>query len=113
MPTVSLVLAAVSFTVLVLGMAAWRLVSSRALMINVFICSIFLLLGAYAATGNERPEFAWILPFFATMLLTGRAYGFLWRSRKEPELRAPGSFLAVAALLSTIGAIMAYRHLLA
>lgn len=108
MPTISIVLSIASILVLLGGIWAWRLTSSQRLLINVVLSSAFLLIGAYAATRHERPEFTFILPFFATMVLGGRAVGLMWRSRKEEALLAPGLLLTGCTALCGAGSVMAY-----
>ena len=111
MPTVSIVLSIVSLLTLVLGILAWRLTTSRPLLINVLLSTAFTLIRAYAATNRQRPEFAYILPFFSAMLCGGKALGYLWRSRKESELLTPGSLLAFVGLACAGGAFFAFRVL--
>lgn len=110
MPPAAILLSIASLLALVLGIAAWRLTSSRPLLINILLSSAFLLCGAYASTNNQRPEFAYILPFFAAMLCGGRAIALLWRSRQETELLNPGLLMSGVTAAALGGAIFAWLH---
>ncbi len=104
-------LIAVSLVLLALGFYAWRLTNSRGLIMNSMFASFGLLYAAYEAMARNRPEWAFVLPFFATMLFGGRAAGMWWRSRKEKQLRLPARMLCTGAALSLVAAITAYLSL--
>src|SRR2546430_12030791 len=108
-PTVILLLC-ISLIVLLVGTYAWRLTSSRPVMLNILLSSAFVFIGEYASTNNQRPEFAFMLPFFAAMLCGGYGIGMVWRSRKEPQLRLPGQILSGIGVLCFVGAMFAYLH---
>ena len=84
---------------------AWRLTSSRPLMINVLVSSAFLLIGAYAATDQSQssgsPSSCRSLPPWCSA--AGRS-GLIWRGRKDPDLRTPG------LLLERLRAPLRHRH---
>ncbi len=109
MPTASIVLVASSLIVLVFGFYAWRLTSSRPLIINILLSSAFLLISAYAMTDKSKHDFGFMLAFFATMLCGGRAVAYLWRSRKETELWLPGLCVSAVTVAALIGTIAAYQ----
>ena len=50
------------------------------------------------------------IPVFTAMIFGGRGGAFLWRSRKEPELRAPAVMLVTAALVSGCSATSVLLH---
>lgn len=97
MTHISLLLAAASLAVLVLGAWTLRLTANRGVLLNTMFASGALLYAAYQAAVRTQPEWALVLPFFATMLLAGCALGTWWRSRREDELREPVGILAGAA----------------
>lgn len=86
-----------SFAVLVLGVLSLRQVASRGVLLNTMFASGALLFAAYQSSVRTQPDLVFVLPFFATMLLGGRALGSWWRSRRETELRAPARLLSGAA----------------
>ena len=108
MNAISTLLYCSSFLVLVVGVYAWQLTSSRPLLINVILSSVFLLVGAYTHFHQQSPQLATILPFFGAMLLGGRAIGLIWRSRKETDLRWPGLLVAGLTAICMTGAVSAY-----
>jgi hypothetical protein len=104
----SILLIAVSLTVLLLGFQSWRLTGSRAVMLNTLVGSMGLLLSAYAAGFQERNRMACIIPFFVSMLLAGWGLGTLWKSRSDTALRLPSTLMLIAATVSISAAFVVY-----
>ena len=109
-PTILLLL--VSFSTLVLGLFAWRLTSSRPLILNMLFGSFAFLIAAYAIATRNPGQLTVIIPFFASMLLAGRAGGTYWRAffRGEKELRLPSHFVGIAAVLCVLGTVVAFMN---
>jgi hypothetical protein len=105
---VPVILIVVSLALLGLGAYAWRLTNSRAIMVNGVFSSFSLLYAAFEAQVRHRPEWSFVLPFFATMLLGGRAFGLWWRSRREKALQLPAQLLWTGSALSLGAAVSAY-----
>lgn len=108
----SVLLVLISLATLLLGYFAWALTSSRPLIVNMLFASAAYLIAAYALATRDPGELKFVIPFFATMLLAGRAFGSYWRAffKGEPELRTPSHLVGVAALLSGAGAVIAYVY---
>ena len=106
-------LLAISFATLLLGLYAWRLTSSKPLILNMLFGSAGFLISAYAIAGKHPTQMAFLMPFFVTMLLFGRAGGIYWRTlmRGEKELTLPSHLVGAAALLSVVGTIVAFVNL--
>lgn len=106
----SIILAVSSLAILLAGMWAWRLTSSRSIFVNACFGSVALLLAAYEAVVLTQREWAIILPFFTTMLFAGRFVGLWWRSRKEMDLRRPAQLLGACAALALTATLTAFCH---
>lgn len=105
------ILIGVSLALLGLGLYGWRLTSSRGLLMNGVFGSLSLLYAAYEALARHKPEWTFVLPFFATMLFGGRAAGLWWRGRKEAELQLPARVVGTGAALALLATVMAYLSL--
>src|SRR2546427_13186986 len=108
MNSVAILLICISFAVLALGFSAWKLTSSRSIILNTLLGSMGLLLSAYLVAikipaSDPKHQATFIIPFFVTMLFGGRGGGLWWRSRKEPELRRVAVLLLAIAGLSLVG----------
>jgi len=110
MNTTSIVLSLASLTTLILGLYAWRLTSSKPLIINMLFGSAGLLIAAYGFVAGNSSQMTVVIPFFITMLLTGRAVAISWRAyaRGEKELLVPSSLVSGAAMACLAGTIIAY-----
>jgi hypothetical protein len=108
MTFVPILLICASLAALVAGMYVWRLTTSRSTLMNLLASSAFLLFAAYFVVSRRVSDLKFVLPFFAAMLTGGRAIAFLWRSRKEPELKIPGLTILFVALVSLIAAISVF-----
>ncbi len=109
----AIVLAAVSLATLILGLFAWRLTSSRPLIINMLFGSAGFLISAYGFASKENTPMPLLIPFFITMLLAGRAAGISWRTfvRGEKELLMPSCLVGSAAAMCLAGTIVAFVNL--
>lgn len=108
MSLLTLLLLLVSFAVLALGTYAWRLTSSRAIMLNTVFGTFALLMAASRAGQPGQAQAAVIVSFLVAMLFGGRAMGVWWRSRKQVDLRGPARLMTAIAALSLFAAISAY-----
>jgi hypothetical protein len=97
---ITLILASVGL--LGVGAWLWQLTSNRSLMVYTMFGCLGMLCAAYHAVARVQTEWAIILPFFATMLYGGRAFGTWWRSRQEPELARPAQALWAATVLGLV-----------
>lgn len=106
-------LLSVSLATLVIGLFAWRLTSSKPLILNMLFASVGFLLAAYGVASSQPGELPFVVPFLATMLVGGRALGTYWRAfaKGERELRAPSHLLGVASLMGIAGSAVAFAHL--
>ena len=109
----SILLVSISFATLLLGLYAWRLTSSKPLILNMLFASAGFLISAYAIAMKQPTQMAFLMPFFVTMLLLGRAGGIYWRTlvRGEKELSLPSHLVGAAALISVVGTFVAYANL--
>lgn len=108
----AIVLSFVSLATLVLGLFAWRLTSSKPLILNMLFGSASFLIAAYGFASKHEGQMPYIIPFFVTMLLIGRAGGTFWRVfvRGEKELLVPSSLVGTAAVLCIVGTVIAFIH---
>jgi len=111
MTSTTILLLLTSLAVLLLGGYVWRLTSSRSILLNTAFGSICMLLAAYHVARHHGLEWAIMLPFFTTMLFSGRALGIWWRSRKERDLRFPAQIMATVAALSLTATLTTYASL--
>jgi len=110
MNSLSILLVVASAATLILGFLAWRLTSSKTTVFNTFAGGASLLFAARISSTHPGAAATFLVPFFVAMLFGGRAFGTLWRSRKEEALRLPSTFLfgvAGAALLASVAAFFA------
>jgi peptidoglycan/LPS O-acetylase OafA/YrhL len=99
-----------SLTNLILGLLAWRLTNSKPTLLNLLLCSAFLLFAGYfIAGGKDHGDMTWLPSFLATMLCGGRAIGFMLRYKREPEIRVPALLVLAAALTAVAGTLTAFR----
>ena len=105
----SIFLIVASLLVLLLGVYAWRLTSSKSTLLNLLLSSAFLLFAGYYVAGGRSSDMNWLPSFLATMLCAGRALGFMIRSRKEAELKQPALAVCAAAAIALIGTVVAFR----
>ncbi len=109
MNSLSILLAASSLLVLVLGFFAWQLTSSRPMLGSVIFGSSGFLLAAYYAISHRNTQMIFIIPFFITMIFGGRAVAIFTRSlRGEKELRLPSTLLLGATTVSVAASVAAY-----
>jgi hypothetical protein len=108
----SIFLSFVSLAILLLGLYAWRLTSSRPLIINMLFGSAGFLIAAYGFASGQRSQMCLVIPFFITMLIAGRALGVYWRTyfRGEKELRLPSHLVGAAAAVCMVGTVAAFLH---
>ena len=111
MNPLALAQSAVSLLVLVLGLYAWKLTSSRSVAFNAVFGSAAMLFAAYLVQTGREPQLTVTMPVVAFALYAGRAIGFGIRSRKEPELRAPAVVLGIASAMPLVSAVFAYLRL--
>jgi len=95
-----------SLLTLLLGLAAWRLTSSRSVLFLSFFGSACLLFSAHFVQTGQEVQLTYFIPFMVFALFAGRALGLGYRSRKEEILRRPSLLLGIAALLA-LGASVA------
>lgn len=101
----------ISLATLVAGFFAWRMTSSRPLLLNILFSSAAILIAAGYAGSRHNLQMSFIMPFLAAMLIAGRGGAFFIRSRRaEPELRAPSLMLLGTAGFALIGAVAAFLH---
>ena len=110
MKSISILLTIVSFAVLALGMILWRKTGHRTVLLNTLFGSFSFLYAAYEASARNRPEWAFVLPFFVSMLFGGRALGAWWRSRKEAEYGEPARILFATACLTGVTTVAAWFY---
>jgi hypothetical protein len=108
MTPLSIVLAASSLVILIIGVLLKRISDSRSTSMNCFFGSACLLFAAYQSMARTKPEWIFMLPFLATMLFLGRTLGLWWRVRKEPEITPHARLLSVATLVCGIAAVSAW-----
>jgi len=72
--------------------------------------SAAFLIAAYGLASKQPGELRFIVPFLASMLIAGRAFGTYWRAflKGEAALKVPSHLIGVAALLSMAGAVVAF-----
>jgi hypothetical protein len=105
----AILLAVASLAVLILGLLAWRLTSSKSTLLNLLLASAFLLFAGYYIASGRQNDMNWLPSFLATMLCAGRAIGFLLRTRKEPELTNPALLVTTASVIALVGTFVAYK----
>ena len=95
---------------LLLGLCAWRLTSSKPLILNATFASAAFLISAYGIASKQPGQLIFVMPFLVTMLLAGRAIAIYWRGffRGERELRAPGHLIGSAAVIGLAGTYVAF-----
>jgi hypothetical protein len=108
MNALGLFLIATSLAVLGLGAWLYRITGQHRLMVHTFFGSFGLLFAAYHAVTHRHPEWAWLMPFFITMLFGGRAIGAVWRARNEDIYREPSRLLCGVAALSFVATLGAW-----
>jgi hypothetical protein len=109
MSPIIIILSAVSLAILVLGLVAWRLTSSRSVIFNTLLCSAGMLFAAYFAATKQNLQLTYIIPFFVAMAFAGRGGALWWRARRgETELQTPASILFGIALLALTATIAAF-----
>jgi hypothetical protein len=111
MANLQLIFLADSLAVLALGVYAWRLTSSRGVMLNTMLGTLGLLMAAAQAGHPAASASMVMIPFLVTMLFGGRAIGTWWRSRREKELRLPAQLMGAVAALALGATISAYATL--
>ncbi len=113
MNTAVIVLSGISFLTLLLGLCAWRLTSSKPLILNAAFASAAFLISAYGIATKQPGPLVFIMPFLVTMLLAGRAMGIYWRGymKGERELLAPGHMIGGAAAIGLLGSCVAFMSL--
>ena len=112
MNTTVLLLSFISLVTLILGLFAWRLTSSKPLILNMVFTSVAFLLAAYGIATKQPGPLTVIMPFLVTMLLAGRALGIYWRTffKGELYLRAPAHLLGGAVAICTFGTCVAFLN---
>ena len=108
MQTLPIVHIAISLLILLSGLAAWRLTSSRSVMFLSFFGSVCLLFSAHFLQAGQEVQLTFFIPFMVFALFAGRAIGLGYRSRKEEVLRYPSILLGSAALLALGAAVAAF-----
>lgn len=108
-----ILLVCISFATLLLGLYAWRLTSSKPLILNMLFGSAGFLIAAYAVAMKQPTPMSFLMPFFITMLLIGRAGGIYWRTlvKGEKELTVPSHLVGATAVMAIAGTIVAYVNL--
>ena len=104
----SIVLVFVSVGTLLLGFQAWRLTSSRSMILITFAATAALLVAAYMRSRPGGTAAAIGIPFMVGMLFAGRGFGTLWRSRKESDLRLPSTLMLAIAGTSLYASVAVY-----
>ena len=104
----SIVLVFVSVGTLLLGFQAWRLTSSRSMILITFAATAALLVAAYMRSRPGGTAAAIGIPFMVGMLFAGRGFGTLWRSRKEADLRLPSTLMLAIAGASLYASVAVY-----
>jgi hypothetical protein len=108
MNPLSIILAACSLSILVLGIFLRRLTDSRSIFLNCLFGSLFFLFAAYHSVSKAKPELVLVMPFLALMLFLGRTIGTLWRVRKESELIPLARLLSAATAVCFVGGAAAW-----
>lgn len=109
MPPVTIFLIVVSFAVLVLGLIAWRLTSSRSVMFNTLLSSTGLLFAGYFAAAATNVQLSYIIPFLIGMAFGGRGAALWWRGRRgEKELALPATILIAVGVLALGAAVTVF-----
>jgi hypothetical protein len=105
MNSLVLLLSAVSLATMLLGLFAWRLTSSKPLIVNTLFASAAFLICAYGVSVRQPGPFTVAVPFLVTMLLAGRTLAMYWRGfhKHEQDLLVPGHLMAAATLMGLIG----------
>ena len=108
-----ILLSAISFATLLLGLCAWRLTSSKPLILNAAFASAAFLISAYGIASKQPGQLIFVMQFLVTMLLAGRAMGIYWRGffKGERELRAPGHLIGSAVAICLLGTYVAFLNL--
>ena len=112
MNTATILLSCISLGTLLLGLLAWRLTSSKPLILNMVFASFAFLIAAYAIAIKQPGQLTVVIPFFGSMLVAGRAGATYWRTffRGEQELRAPSHLLGMAAAICIVGTAVAFAN---
>jgi hypothetical protein len=105
---VTWILVSASFTVLILGLWAYRLSAARSLIMNTLFGSFGMLFAAFQSHVRAQPEWSYVLPFLITMLFLGRAIGLSMRVRSQPDLSASCRVIIAATLVSAVATTAAY-----
>ena len=106
------ILSGISFGTLLLGLSAWRLTSSKPLILNILFASASFLIAAYGISIKHPGQLTFAMPFLVTMLLAGRALGIYWRTffKGEHELRIPAHLMGSAAAICVVGTYVAFLN---
>ena len=106
-------LSTVSLGTLLLGLYAWRLTSSRPLILNVLFASTAFLITAYGVASKQSSDLIFVMPFLVTMLLAGRTLGLYWRIFRQGEHQwsVPGHLLGSASVMCLAGTYVAFLNL--
>ena len=107
-----ILLSGISLGTLILGLFAWRLTSSKPLIVNILFASAAFLITAYGIAIKHPGQLTFVMPLLAAMLLAGRAMGTYWRTfiRKERELSVPAHLLGSAAAICIFGTYVAFLN---
>lgn len=107
-----LFLYAVSLGTLLLGLSAWRLTSSRPLVVLVLFASTAFLIAGYGMNTRQLGHLIFVMPYLVTMLLVGRSLGIYWRAyfKGEQHLSAAGHFMGAASAMCLAGTFVAYLN---
>jgi len=93
-------------------MFAWRLTSSRPLILNILFASAAFLISAYGIASHQPGQLTFVMPFLVTMLLAGRAFAIYWRTffKGERDLRVPGHLMGSAVAVCMLGTYVAFLN---
>ena len=105
-----ILLSGISLGTLLLGLLAWRLTSSKPLILNIVFASAAFLIAAYGIASHQPGPLTVIMPFLVTMLLAGRSLAIYWRTfrKGELELRVPAHLLGGAVAICLLGTCVGY-----
>ena len=108
----TLLLSFISLGTLLLGLFAWRLTSSKPLILNVLFASAAFLITAYGVAIRHPGPLTFVMPFLVTMLLAGRALGIYWRTffKGEHDLSVPAHLMGSAAAICVVGTYVAFLN---
>jgi hypothetical protein len=108
MNLVAIIHSTVSLLVLVFGLYAWKLTSSRSIAFNAVFGSAAMLFAAYFVQTGREAQLTVTIPFVVFSLYGGRALGLGYRSLKEKELKLPACVLGVASLFPLAASFYSY-----